>query len=89
MAAFDISIPWESEAADFGLLGDTRGGERSVRTGRDTGKMNESTREVLLGENARGHKRYHKMCISHNQRKACSWRCSLIFCRQRHEHTLR
>ena len=36
---------WESEAADRGLLGDTRGGERSVRTARDT-----ISREVLLAK---------------------------------------
>ena len=32
---------WESEAADYELLGDAPGGERSVRTAHDTAKMNE------------------------------------------------
>ena len=60
-----VSVSWESEVADLRLLGDARGGERSVRTARDTGKMNQEPKEVLLAKNARGHKRYHKMCILH------------------------
>ena len=36
--------------ADLRLLGDARGGERSVRTARDTEKMNQKAREVLLAK---------------------------------------
>ena len=83
------ALSWESEAADLGLLGDARGGERSVRTARDTEKMNQAPRKVLLAKNARGHKRYHKMCTSPISRKGGSWRRSSIFAQQRHEPPLR
>ena len=43
-------MSWESEAADSTLLGDTPGGERSVRSALDNEKMNRNGFEVLLAK---------------------------------------